>query len=252
MPYLSVEEIDTIAKRIITVYKKLPNLPEQPPNRVYPELLIRHILGLSIQHHVLSLDGHILGLTSSGEIAVSIYDDPVNPEYLFLNGKTLLIDKSLTDKGANRGRYHFTLIHEGCHQIYQMLFPKEYHGSIARRQIHYCKRTPSASDDYWEEWRANVLTSFILMPEDMVRNNMIAFGLGNTLPRLNRVFSQPDYDRFSEMAEYMGVSKTALSIRLKRLGLLRDDYLKNPYSLADIYPQEDEMQFLQGELSCQE
>ena len=128
-----------------------------------------------------------------------------------------MIDKSLTDEGANRGRYHFTLIHEACHQIYRMLFPKEYNGPVARRQIHYCKRTPSASDDYWEEWRANVLTSSILMPEDMVRNNMIVFGLGKTLPRLNRVFSRSDYDRFSEMAEYMGVSKTALSIRMKRL-----------------------------------
>ena len=115
MSYLSVEEIDTIAKRIITAYRKLPILPEQPPSRVYPELLIRHELGLSIQHHVLSLNGNILGLTSSSEVAVSIYDDPVNPEYLLLDGKTLLIDKSLTEEGANRGRYHFTLIHEACH-----------------------------------------------------------------------------------------------------------------------------------------
>ena len=106
----------------------------------------------------------------------------------------------------------------------------------------YGKRTPSASDNYWEEWRANVLTSSILMPEDMVRNNMVVFGLGKSMPRWNKIFARSEYDRFSKMAEYMGVSKTALSIRMKRLGLLQNDYLKNPYSLADIYPQEDEMQ----------
>lgn len=36
------------------------------------------------------------------------------------------------------------------------------------------------------------------------------------------------------MAEFLGVSKQAMVIRLKRLGLLKKDYLQNPYALADV------------------
>ena len=74
-----------------------------------------------------------------------------------------------------------------------------------------------------------------------MRSNLEAFGLYGRPLMLNRVFARSDYDRFVEMADYMGVSKTALSIRLKRLGLLRADYLRNPYALVDIYPEEGEL-----------
>ena len=36
------------------------------------------------------------------------------------------------------------------------------------------------------------------------------------------------------MAEFLGVSKQAMAIRLKRLGLLKKEYLQNPYALADV------------------
>lgn len=236
MPYLSTKEIETIALRIINAYRKLPALEGQQITMVQPELLVQELLGLSIQYHALSLDGRILGLTSYGEIGVPIYDNPEHPEYCYLNGRTVLIDQNLVQENANKGRYHFTLIHEACHQVYQMLFPKEYRETVARRQIHYCKSPPGRNEDYWEEWRTNILTSSVLMPEDMVQTNLAVFGLGERIPMLNRVFARTDYERFSEMAAYMGVSKTALSIRLRHLGLLGADYLKTPYGLVDIYP----------------
>lgn len=79
------------------------------------------------------------------------------------------------------------------------------------------------------------------MPEDMVRENMAAFGLGVPMQMVNRVFASRDYTRFSDMAAYMGVSKKALSIRMKQLGFLKADYLDDPYALVNIYPQEDEI-----------
>lgn len=178
MPHLSVREIESIAKRVINAYKKLPTLAGQQISVIQPELLIRDMLGLSIEYHSLSLDGRILGLTSCGKIGVPIFDDPKHPEYYFLDGKTLLIDRSLINEGANQGRRHFTIVHEGCHQIFRMLFPREYAGHAVRRQIHYCKQPPTAADDYWEEWRTDSLTSAVLMPENMVRNNLETFGLG--------------------------------------------------------------------------
>ena len=74
------------------------------------------------------------------------------------------------------------------------------------------------------------------MPADMVLSNMDAFGLGNSLKMRNTVFAPTEYRKFEQMADYMGVSKQALAVRLKRLSLLNFDYLEDPYALVDIYP----------------
>lgn len=238
--YLSRYEIEKIARRIITAYKNLPSVKGRQVNRVCPEVLAKDLLGLSIEHHVLSPNGAILGLTTCGEVGVPVFDHPGQLEYLFLDGKTLLIDKQLTAMGANKGRYHFTLVHEACHQIYKMLYPKEYINGVAKRQIHYCMSKLPSGSNYWEEWRTNALTSAILMPSDMVRSNMMAFGLGEKMKLLNKVFAPNDFDHFQKMADYMGVSQKALSIRLKQLRLLEVDHLGTPYELVDIFPAEEE------------
>lgn len=239
MPYLSKNDIEAIALRVVTAYRKLPAVQRQPAMMVCPELLVTDLLKLSIEYHILSPSGRILGLTACGEIGVPIYDDPEHIDYFFLDGKTLLIDKSLIAENANKGRYHFTLIHEACHQIYKMLFPKEYLNGLAKRQIHYCTQPPNSGSSYWEEWRTNRLASAVLMPIDMVLGNMEAFGLGNKVRMLNKVYAPDVYMRFKDMADYMGVSKQALAIRLKQLGLLEADYLKKPYELVDVFPEEE-------------
>lgn len=233
--YLSRNKIEKISQRIIAAYRKLPEVQKRPTGKVCPELLVNGLLGLSIEYHLLSPNGDILGLTSCGEVGVPIFDNPEQPEHLFLDGKTLLIDKRLIAEGANKGRYHFTLVHEACHQIYKILYPEEYAGGVARRQVFYSMTPPAFVGDYWEKWRANVLTSALLMPADMVRANMAAFGLGENLRMLNRVFAPDDYKHFQEMADHMGVSQRALSIRLKQLGLLGKDYLQDPYELVDVF-----------------
>ena len=246
MPHLSRKRIEAIANRITAAYKQLPSLRGQNPDMVRPELLVCDLLGLATEYHALSRNGSILGLTACGEVDVRIYDNPKHPEYFHLDGKTLLIDRDLIKVGSNKGRYHFTLTHEACHQIFKMLFPKEYALPVRLRQIHCCTLTPAKSEDYWEEWRTNALASSVLMPEDMVRSNMLAFGLGEKIPILNRVYATEDYNRFSDMADYMGVSKQALAIRLKGLGCLERDYLQDPYALTDIRPDEKELKCLQG------
>ena len=246
LPRLSRKSIESIANRIIAAYKRLPPLQDSTPNMIQPELLVHDLLGLTTEYHTLSRDGGILGLTACGEVDVRIYDDPKRPSYFHLDGRTLLIDCGLIKEGANKGRYHFTLTHEACHQIFKMLFPREYTAPVRLRQIHYCIDPPARGEDYWEEWRTNALTSAVLMPENMVRSNMLSFGLGEKMPLLNRVYATENYNRFSDMADHMGVSKQALAIRLKGLGLLDRDDLQDPYALTDIHPDDEEMKRLQG------
>lgn len=240
MPYLSQNDIEAIAQRVTTAYQKLPGLCAVPVTKVDPERLAAELLGLSIGYHSLSRWGRILGLTAYGDVGVPIFDDPERPEYCFVDRKTVLIDKSLVEEDANVGRYHFTLAHEACHQVFRMLFPKEYLPSVMQRRVHFCTLPPYVKEEYWEEWRTNRLASAVLMPADMVQMNMLAFGLGDKLRMLNSVFAPEDYQKFSDMADYMGVSKKALSIRMKQLGLLELDYLGAPYDLIDVYPDKGE------------
>lgn len=237
--YLSRNDIEQIAQRVSSAYQKLPAVQKETDGVVHPMLLIRDLLGLSVECHALSPDGSILGLTSCGEVWIPVYDDPANPEYCHLDGKTLLVDRKLAE-GTNQGRYHFTLIHEACHQIYRMLFPKAYAWDVAARKIHFCTAQRAMSHGDWEEWRTDTLASAILMPQNMVQDNMRIFGLGDKLRILNRVFAPSEYNRFCEMADHMGVSKQALAIRLKRLGLLERDCLQDPYSLINIFPDDRE------------
>ena len=58
---------------------------------------------------------------------------------------------------------------------------------------------------------------------------------------LNRVFAPKEYQAFATVAENLGVSKAALSIRLKQLGLLTRNDLKDPYALVRIEPDEEEL-----------
>lgn len=240
MPYLSQGDIEVIAQRVTSAYRKLPGLCGASVTKVDPERLAKDLLGLSIDYHVLSRNGRILGLTAYGDVGIPIYDNPKHSDYCFVDQKTVLIDKSLVVEDANVGWYHFTLTHEACHQVFRMLFPKEYFLPAMQRRLHFCTLPPCIKEEYWEEWRTNRLASAILMPADMVQMNMLTFGLGDKLKMLNHIFAPDDYQRFSDMADYMDVSKKALSIRMKQLGLLELDYLGAPYDLIDIYPDKGE------------
>jgi len=241
MRHLSRAELERTAWSLVADYKRLPALEGKVVNRVDPELFARKLLGLSVEYHVLSPDGSVLGETACEPIGVPIFDAPDHPEHFFLDGRTVLIDQSLIERKANKGRYHFTLIHEACHQILGMLFHTDIGRGSPRNRIHYCVEGNQDGDDYWDEWRANTLASAILMPADMVRANMKEFGLGDEIGRLNKVFSPREFTRFCKMTDFMGVSHQALSIRLMQLGMLkeRNNYLDNSYRLVDVFPGEE-------------
>ena len=220
MAYLSRGSIEKIARKTVSAYQGLPGWEGKKQFRVDPEVFARDLLGLSMEYHVLSPDGSILGATSCDRTTLPIFDTPEVLDFFHLDGRTILIEKDLIGEGANQGRYHFTLMHEACHQLLGLIFPEEMQES--RYRIRYYMEGAEAAEDYWEEWRANTLASAILMPLE--------------IQTLNRIYFPKVYDNFCKMAEYMGVSLQALSIRLSHLGLLKNNYLENPYRMVDIFP----------------
>lgn len=159
------------------------------------------------------------------------------PRYYFLDGHTILIESSLAGKDANPGRRNFTLMHETCHQIFRMLFPTEYMPPTQYRKVCCCTSAmygPRIKPTNWEEWRVNTLTAAILMPKELLIEQLHAAGLGERLRLLNKVFAPKEYKAFSTVAEAMGGSKSALAIRMKQLHLLDRDDLKDPYALVRV------------------
>lgn len=236
MRYLSRNDLEAIGARVITAYKKLPAVSGQTLERVDIDYLCQALLGLRIDYARLSRGGEKIGLTSSCEVGVEVFsEDPAYTEelYYMLDGKTILIEGDLVKEGANVGRRNYTVSHESCHHILKMLFPRDYGAQARSRSVHYCYRSNRRNGD-WEEWQVETLAAIILLPPECVIRSMERFGLGTQMRLLNRVFAPADYGKFEEMASFMGVSKTALSIRMTQLGLLKRNDLTDPYALVRI------------------
>ena len=197
---------------------------------------MQKLLGLKVEYHTLSRNGSILGMTAFEQVGVRVYEDN-SPSYYFLDGRTILLESSLTGEGANLGRRNFTLMHETCHQIFRMLFPAEYMLPAHYRKVCCCTSAiygHRVKPMNWKEWRVNTLTAAILMPKELLIEQMHAAGLREKLRLLNKVFVPKEYKVFATVAEAMGVSKFALAIRMKQFHLLDRDDLKDPYALVRV------------------
>lgn len=77
------------------------------------------------------------------------------------------------------------------------------------------------------------------MPPALLIEQMRIVGLPAKIRILNRVFAPKAYQAFASIAETIGVSKSALAIRMKQLGLLERDDLKDPYALVRVEMDDD-------------
>ena len=234
--YLSVEQLDAIADRVLRAYRKLPEVRDGPMLRIVPDILLRTLLGLDMEYHHLSPDRIVLGATSYGETAIELYDEE-SDLYIF-DGKTVLIETDLLADDQT-GRRHFTIVHECCHHILKMLYPRDYaYGQSERRVMKYRDTGCRWSR---EEWQVDRLASMLLMPRDLVLQAMEIAGLSRRIEMLNAKWRKPEYEQFCECCEVLGVSKQALSIRMKDLGLLGESHLQNPNEILDIFREETEI-----------
>ena len=236
---LSRSDIEQIGIRVNRAYVNLPSLRGQDILCVDPVRLASELCGLTVDYYHLSRDDSILGMTSYGPADVEVSDNERGVFFYHLNGKSILIESHLAEQEEQRGRLHFTIMHETAHQIMKMLYPTEY--SYTRYRIHYslaCRHMKGAGD--WEEWQADNLASVLLLPAELVKRTAIELGLDAGIKILNRIFYPEEYGRFATMAERLGASKQALAIRMKQLGLLGCEYLKDPYALVDIVKEDDE------------
>ena len=233
MPYLDNNALEKVSVRVLRAYWKLPTAKETPWY-VDPDLLLSELLGLSIQFRHLSNDGLTLGMTSYAPVDIAL-PDCAPGEVVCLDGKTVLIEKDLEQPDSVVGRRNFTVMHEGCHHILNMLYPGACSGGEKDRRIIKYRLSKPRSSTGSEEWQADALTSCLLMPADLLRRNMRLVGLPEHLDYLNPVWRKQSYEQFVSLSELMGVSKQALSYRMKKLRLLGEDQRENPNGILDVW-----------------
>ena len=140
MPYLTVQEIETIAERIVRAYHRYCAQQNQTVTRIDPEIVTSNVLGLQIVYHKLSRFGHVLGLTCMLPVQIQVFDDVEHPVYEPLDGRTVFVDESLRSENANIGRHNFTLMHEACHLVYGNLFRRSAAQSLLQSAFCTTKR----------------------------------------------------------------------------------------------------------------
>lgn len=226
MQILTHDDLEDIANRTLTNYQS-PN-PWRFQQVDILGLLTKH-LNLNVRYELLSEDGSILGLTTFEDMDIEIWSFGV-PMYLRFMKGTVLIDKRLRTK-EQHGRHRFTLAHEGAHHILSQMYP-DYEMSCANRPDKHFRALRTIDD--WMEWQADTLASCLLMPEALLELAMQVFCDCTYLEKVHPILYREKYNTIRAMSEFLGVSRAALCMRLKRLGFLGHYDFKNPTAFMHI------------------
>lgn len=247
VPILSKSELEDIAEIILYDYDS--RILEEP-KILDVEDLAENYLGLDMDYQDLSHNQSILGMIVFNDCLTTVYDIK-NSRLKYIEAKegTIFIDNSLlNEEQARRGR--FTLGHEIAHWILhkskysfnpnQLTFfdesPKQSKPIIKCRK-HSIENTESfrrklSSDEDWIEWQADYLSSTLLMPKVIftkITNEKFVY------KNIAKGYYEYGYDEnldlwidilVSELADIFDVSYTAVKIRLKNLGLIRENSIE--------------------------
>lgn len=246
MKNLSRNDIEIMADRVLSQYLTEKKRLKEEVFRIDPEDLAAKLYGIQFDYRKLSKSGMILGMTSFSHAGVLVWDADNNPEYYFLSEKDILIDSALLEKGQE-GRCNFTKMHELAHQIFGRLYPNDYAVRYRKEPLIYYRSEEIRKGKVtnWEEWQANVLASFLLLPEELVEICLQSFGLAPRIRYMSKSTTPKEYEKFCKMAEHLGVSKQALAIRLKQLGHIENDTLQRPGWLRSVEMEDEEWNCLQ-------
>ena len=213
---LSRVELEYIAGTITEKYYALPQ-KGRIMEAVDPERLASEVVGLNVSYLPLCQDDSVMGLSAFADLEIQIQLDNGTVEEVRLGDRDIVIDSALLEE-RNRGRRNFTMAHETAHHILAMMYPMEY-GAGSGSSSHVLYRRNEVCRD-WEEWQADTMAAALLMPSELVRFCMYFFGVGEALGFVDALDTSFQHGRFCDMANYMGVSKKALEIRLRRMKLL--------------------------------
>ena len=133
-----------------------------------------------------------------------------------------MLDKFLLSE-KEQGRRRFTMAHEASHHILCKMYSVP---SAGRFHTEYDSERSYSKDELVQmfasaEWQADTMGASLLMPRYIIENAMAKFHNSQPIKMYgNSTITQKDKAIIRTMAVYVGVSYTALLIRLRELGML--------------------------------
>lgn len=234
--YMSRAELEEISEGLITAYAN------KYSNRVIQSVDIEHFitefLNLRIEYTSFAEDdaGRI-GFLADGETPLLIHQDGKIIPFVFPKD-TIVLDKFLLAE-KEQGRRRFTMAHEASHHIlskmYSMpsegLFHTEYDSERSYSREELTQMFASV------EWQADTMGASLLMPKRVIENALAKYNHSNPIKIYgDNTITSRDKSVIRRMAAYIGVSYTALYIRLKDMGLFEYhnilEYISNELNLG--------------------
>ncbi len=210
--------LDEIAEGLIASYAQ--NKPGAV--QIDIESFITDALGLPICYvSMAEQDKDKLGFLSDGKTPLSVYEDNQIQQVTY-PVHTIVLDRYLTRR-QELGRKRFTLAHEVGHILLDRM---EVTGGTSQFHRDYDSEAKYHLNAYYErfnviEMQANRLAATLLMPRFLVEKTLYRFTDGHFLKIFgDNVLRKKEHRLLTEMATCLGVSFTALLIRLKQLGFL--------------------------------
>lgn len=216
MQFLSYRDIDKIAGAVLRRYGHTGEGLE--PTDVHG--LAAKQLGFGVEYATLSDDGSVLGLTAFAPTSCMVWRDG-KPRLLNIPAGLILVDESLRHRDCV-GRERFTIAHECGHQIlHGTEFARTFQApvSVDSAESFVARRTLVTAND-WLEWQANTMSAAILMPYHQMPKAIKTFSGKDRIVSEHGCITYSEGKSINEIANFYGVSFTALTIRLKQLGLL--------------------------------
>ena len=185
------------------------------------------IAGLAVEHFKLTVnyvrfaDGskERLGCISDGKTLYNLIFDGKVKKFV-VPKDTILLDMSLKNE---RPRRRFTLAHEVYHYIDNVINGNQVYSycSKLRNDTDYSKLEFNESLSI-DEWAADHGAAALLMPKGLIYATVRArFGDEGVRVFGNNLLLRSDKQKIIDTADFLGVSYTALLIRLKELKLLK-------------------------------
>lgn len=226
-------EIEEVGESLIQRYicNKKPS-----PKCIDIEGFIKDFLHLPLVYEALAEDDKDkIGFVSDGNYPLNVHRNQKRERIIYPKG-TVVLDRYLLHEDWS-GQRRFTLAHEAAHVVFERMSPtaagpyfnrlydgeKAYSIGELRAHLNLC------------EAQTDRMAAVLLMPKFLARQTMQAFCNGERLPVYgHHVMRRADKLSVQKMADSMGVTFTALLIRLRSLGLIEyrqiSEYLETEMS----------------------
>ena len=184
-------------------------------------------------------DSGRIGFLADGQTPLLIYQDGRIIPFIFPKD-TIVLDKFLLAE-REQGRRRFTMAHEASHHILERMnndtnaarFHTEFDNERVYTQNELAQMFASV------EWQADTMGASLLMPKFIVENALAKFTNSKPIKIYgDTTFAKRDKEIIRKMAAYLGVSYTALVIRLRGLDMLEyhdiSEYISNELQLGGV------------------